>query len=145
MKHLALFCSAAALAAGLATAASAATVYTGNRIIGTGSAQLSITTDDTIGVLTTANILDWTIGLNEDGANFTLYGPASGNNSQLLISGTALRATATEILFDFDAEGNQFALFQAPFIGSSSTYYCIQTNGCSDFDGPSEAVEANAN
>jgi PEP-CTERM motif len=125
----------------LSAGAAEATTYIGNRTIGTGSASLSITTDGTIGVLSTANITGWTIGLNEPGFSFTLQGPTSGSNSQVLVSGSALTATSTDILFDFSA-GSGFALFQNPNIGSGQHFYCTQINACFDFAGPGEGVEA---
>ena len=141
MKKLALLCSAAVAAASFSTVAEAATVYTGLRTVGAATAQLSITTDDTIGVLTGANILDWTIVMNQGGSNFTLFGPLSGNNSQVLVSGSALSATSTDLLFDFGAASG-FALFQAPTTGSGQTFYCVQIDGCFDFNGPAEAIDA---
>ncbi len=136
-KTIMVMASLLALSVGTAEA----TTYIGNRTIGTGSASLSITTDGTIGVLSGANILGWTIGLNEGGDMFTLQGPTSGNNSQLLVSGTALTATATDILFNFSAASG-FALFQNPNIGSGQHFYCPQINGCFDTAGPGEGVEA---
>ncbi len=116
-----------------------ATTYLGNRTIGTGSAILSITTDGTIGVLGAANITDWTITLSEGGTNFTLLGPLSGSNSAISLSGSALSATATDLLFNFSAPSGEF-LLQNPSIGSSGPSYCAQINGCFDFVGPGEAV-----
>src|ERR1051326_6834278 len=55
--------------------------YTGHRIVGTGTADLSITTDGTIGVLAPQNIIDWRITVTNGGDTFTLLGPLSGNNS----------------------------------------------------------------
>lgn len=140
MKKLALLCSAAIVAVGFGTAAQAATVYTGLRTVGSATAQLSITTDDTIGVLSGANVLDYTIVMNQGSSSFTL----TDSNSDLLVSGNAFSATATELLFNFDAASG-FALFQAPSIGSSQTFYCVQINGCYDFNGPGEAINASTN
>ena len=117
-----------------------AITYTGTRTAGTATAQLSITTDDTIGVLTTANVVDWTIAMTDGSSSFTLLGPLSGANSNLLVSGTALSATATDLIFNFSA-GSGFALFQAPSVGSGQTFYCPQINGCFDFSGPGEGID----
>ncbi len=141
MKNLAALCAGAVLAASPMAAAEAATIYTGTRTMAPGAtAELSITTNDTIGVLDSADIVDWTIVLNEGGQTFTLRGPASGNNSGLLLSGSALTATASELRFNFSGSG--MFLIQAPNVGSGQTFYCAQTNGCFDFSGPGEAVEA---
>ena len=53
-----LLFGAIALLAFASTAASAATIYVANRAVGAGFVNLSVTTDDTLGVLGTANILD---------------------------------------------------------------------------------------
>ena len=140
MKSLLLAACAAISLAGAADA----TTYVGNRTAGTATAALSITTDNTIGVLSTANITDWTISMTDGAVSFTLFGPQSGNNSGLLISGTALSATATSLLFDFSAASG-FALFQAPDVGSGQTFYCTQISGCFDFSGPGEGIDANSN
>jgi PEP-CTERM motif len=127
------------LLASLAGAAQAAT-YIGHRNIGTGSADLSFTTDGTIGVLSTANILGWTVSLQEGGDSITLQGPTSGNNSQLSIFGSALSATANEISFDFSANGLNVLLIQFPFLGAGGNYYCVQTSGCVGSRLPQELV-----
>ncbi len=132
----------AATAIAFSVSANAAT-YIGNRTVGTATASLSITTDDTLGVLGNANILDWTISMIDGPDMFTLLGPLSGNNSQLLIDGTALTASATDIFFNFSA-GSGFALFQNPTVGSGQHFYCVQVTGCFDFDGPGEAINAPA-
>ncbi len=134
----------AALLAGTAIAVPAsATTYIGTRTIGTGSVNISITTDNTVGALTAANILSYTINLINTDATFTL----TQSNSSKLISGNAFSATANNLLFDFQAPG--FALFQAPSIGSSATFYCLQGQGsssvCFDTLGAGEAVDAHNN
>ena len=135
---------AAGTAAAIACSVSAnAATYVGTRTVGTATANLSITTDDTIGVLGVANILDYTITLTDGLDNFVLTGPLSGDNSDVAISGTAFTATATDLLFDFSAGGG-YALFQTPFIGSSQQFYCVQITGCFDFGAPGEAISANA-
>ncbi|MEI9812135.1 MAG: PEP-CTERM sorting domain-containing protein [Acidobacteriota bacterium] len=135
----------AALVAVVATTSSAASlIYTGTRTIGTGSVSLSITTDGTIGVLSDSNVLDWNIAMLEGSDSFSLFGPLSGNNSGLSISGAALSATATDLSFDFSA-GSGYALFQAPNINSGQTFYCVQVLGCFDFVQPGEAMDPRMN
>ena len=142
MNYKVLLRAATAATIALATSAQAATVYTGNRTVGGASAQLSITTDDTIGVLSSTNIIDWTIVLNEGGNTFTLRGAGPSRNSALQIAGSALSATATDLIFNFSASGLAYALFQSPGIGSGQTFYCVQTNSCFDSSGSAEALEA---
>lgn len=138
MKKLVCACLLLALSS---SSALADIIYTASRSVGTGTVDISITTDGTIGVLTAANFLDWTITMTDGADTFTLLGPASGNNSAILVGGTATSATANDLLFDFDAGGNQFLLIQAPFTGSGQTFWCPQTNGCYDFNGPGEAID----
>jgi hypothetical protein len=122
-----------------AIAAASPITYTGSHSVGTGSVNLSLTTDGTIGVLTAVNFLDWTITVNDGNGPFTLFGPLSGNNSGVLISGTALTGTSTALIFDFSAVAGQFA-FQFPNLGSGQSFYCAQVSSCFDFLGPGEGV-----
>lgn len=124
----------------------AAFVYTATRSIGTGSANISITTDQTIGVLTAANVIDWTIAMTDGPDSFTLRGPLSaGTNSQVLVVGTAFTATANDLMFNFNAGGTQTAGFQSPFIGSGKYLYAAQTNDAFDNAGPAEAIDPRPN
>jgi hypothetical protein len=120
-------------------------VYTATRGVGSGTVNISITTDGTLGALATANILDWTISMVDGLDSFTLLGPLSGSNSQVLIGGAALTATAVDLLFDYDAVGNNYGLFQSPTIGSAQLFYSFQTNGGFDFGGPAEAIDPRTN
>ena len=114
------------LTAGFAEAAT----YIANRTIGNGSANISITTDGTIGTLGTANILDWTIVLTQGADSFTLKGPASGANSVVLVQGSALSATNTGLAFDFSGAQNSLFIIQAPSLGSAQTFWCVEVSGC---------------
>ena len=139
-KSFRTFSSALALAVAVISASSAqAATYIGNRTIGTGSVNLSITTDGTLGVINSANIVDYSIDLLNLDSSFSL----NQANSDVFINGTAFTATTTDLLFNFGSNG--FALFQAPGIGSGETFYCLQggSTGCFDFAGPGEGVEAN--
>lgn len=113
----------------MATAASAIT-YTEKRVVGSGTVQLSLTTDGTLGVLNSANFIDWTIFITDPDGNFTLSGPLSGDTSELSIQGSAFTATATSLLFDFDAGGEQYVLFQDGSTGSGQSYWCLETANC---------------
>ncbi|HXN47188.1 MAG TPA: PEP-CTERM sorting domain-containing protein [Bryobacteraceae bacterium] len=112
--------------------ASAGSVYNINNAVGAGSIWGTIQTDGTIGTLSTANILDWNLLLNNGSSTFDLLGPLSGNNSQLDAFGNDLSATPTELLFDFtDLSVSGFYLFQNPTIGSGMNYFCMETySGC---------------
>ena len=106
--------------------------YTGVRSVGAGSATLSITTDGTIGVITAENIVDWVITVSW-GSSFTLRGPLSGNNSEVLSRGSALSATANALVYDFSAARSGFLLFQSPVIGLAGPFYSVQTAGSGAF------------
>ncbi len=111
----------------LAAAASAgAQTYTFNQTVGGGSASGTITTDNTLGVLSTSNITGFNITIN-DGSNTFLLTNANG---QALISGSALTATANGLFFNFDLSDTNFALFQNPYTSSGINYFCLQTTGC---------------
>ena len=123
-----------ALALSLLTAAPAqAITYIGSRAVGDATALLSITTDNTLGGLTNANITDWTIQLTSGLNSATLQGPVSGNNSSVLIlTGSALAtnanssliATATDLQFNFDGDG-----FLGFLSGGSSNGFGYLLNG----------------
>lgn len=117
-----------------------AIVYNLDRAIGDGSVVGSITTDDTLGALSTGNIIDWSITLDDNSETFFLDGPS---NSAVLISGTAFTATATDLFFNFDA-GSGFVLFQNPSIGSGINFWCIDNGGCANTFVPGETLQAQA-
>lgn len=137
------FLLASAAAFVVASSANAAT-FVGSRTVGAGTADLSITTDGTVGTLSTANVLDWTITVTDSFGSFTLFGPLSGGNSNLLLVGPGLSATATDLLYDFGSTG--LALFQSPSNGSGGPFYCVQSSSnCFDsggFGGPAEALSS---
>ncbi|WP_235913335.1 PEPxxWA-CTERM sorting domain-containing protein [Croceibacterium salegens] len=102
----------------VATPASA-TVYLVN-VSGNGlSANGSVTTDGTIGALTTSNITDWFFDLDDGFSTFSLNGPS---NSTFLTS-SGLSATASGLFFDFGGSG--YALFQNPYISSGINFVCF--------------------
>jgi hypothetical protein len=126
----------AGIAALALTAVSAdAITYVANRAVGTGSVDLSISTDGTLGALDVGNITDWSITVSEGGDSFTLN---PGNSGQLINGGVF--ASATDLVFDFS--GSNFWLIQTPGTGSGQPFWCVQGNGCFDFAGPGEGVLA---
>ncbi len=121
--------------------ANASIIYTVNRVVGAGSVVGTVTTDGALGTLATANFTDWDLTINDGSSAFNLLGPASvGSNSALLVSGTSLVATATDILFDFAASG--FALFQNPNIGSGTNWWCVEAvnSGCAGTGSSTESI-----
>jgi hypothetical protein len=115
----------------------AAPIYNVNRTVGPGSVNGTIETDGTIGVLSGANVIGWNLNI-DDGVSgaFNLI----AGNSQLLVSGNLLSATATDLLFDFGGSG--FALFQSPIIGSSVNWWCVEgvNSGCAGTGSSTESV-----
>lgn len=125
------------LAASLALAASAdAATYFGHRTVGTASVDLTIVTDDTLGVLTEDNILDWSVKVTNNGET-AAFG-ANDAGAKLDIGGSAFTAGLGGLYFDFGAAGNNYAAFVSAFRQS----YCVQSNGCFDFNGPEEIAVA---
>ena len=105
--------------------------YVINREVGDGAVCGTITTDGTLGVLTTSNIIDWDLDLYAPGM---ADGPVDSidfpTSFQTIISGTGTIATPTELRFDFGASG--FFLMQG-FTAMGETFgnfYCIEVSGC---------------
>jgi hypothetical protein len=124
-----------------ATASHATIIYTINRDIGAGSVTGFVETDGTLGILGEANIVDWSLTLDEgDGQSpFTINGPLSGNNSELDVLGDGLSATLTELLFDFSGMLD-FVLFQNPVTGSGINYWCAENSALCAGSSNSETV-----
>ena len=119
-----------------------ALTYVGNRTVGLSSANLSITTDGTLGTLSLGNITGWTIGL--DGGAFTLFGPGGMHNSVVRSgNGAALFATATDLSFDFGSGARAFLIFDTPENDERKRYYCVQTGGgCIGGGNSDEAIDS---
>ena len=79
MRKLIGFAATCALLC-VASSASAIT-YVADRAVGPGFVSLSITTDDTLGVLSESNIVDWSVLLDDGSAAVLLEGPGGANNS----------------------------------------------------------------
>lgn len=105
--------------------------YIINRSVGNGFVNGTITTNGTIGVLDTSDIIDWELDLYApgmaDGDTDSIDFPTS---FQTIISGTGTIATPTELRFDFGASG--FFLMQGFTAGGGGfgNFYCIEVSGC---------------
>jgi hypothetical protein len=97
----------------------------------------TVTTDGNTGTLASADILNWNLVFNDGSA----VGPFNSGNSGVSVSGTALSATATQLLFNYTGSLG-YLLFQAPIIGSSINYWCndATSNGQCDSVPVSEVV-----
>lgn len=129
----------------ISTSSSGATIYNVNRFIGGGSVTGTITTDGSIGILSSSNFLNWELHLNDSITSFTLFGLNSGSaNSTLRLVGDAFSATSSELIFDFSVSGFSFALFQNPTDGSGINWWCLEGTSCSNNPG-GETVGININ
>ncbi len=115
--------------------------YNVSRTIGTGSVVGTIVTDGTVGVLSLANIIDW---------SFTISSPNLAGGSPdvidlatdgMVVVGSGLSATSSTLVFDFAAAGDFAVGFQSstpPFNG-----WCLASAGtlpCAGEPTPSEGI-----
>lgn len=87
----------------------------------------TLTTDGTLGALTAANIVSWNLELIDNLDNSKNYTLTSSNSSLVVFTGTALSATATELLFDFDGFGEVGIQADDPGPFSGWRYFCFST------------------
>ncbi len=118
--------------------AAANITYDVDRAIGAGSISGTITTDGTIGVLSTINIVDWELTLNDGTIQSNLLGPLSGANSNYIVTGKSLTATATDLLFNFGTASTDYVVFQI-LLGSGNNFYCAA--GATRICGPPNGAE----
>jgi hypothetical protein len=95
----------------------------------------TITTDGTLGILASSNILSWNLNLIDglNAANNFLLTPA--NSEVVHVLGNALSATATDLYFNFSMSGAEF-LIQGDLRGNSKhpissgwNYFCFSATG----------------
>ena len=99
--------------------------YNVTRVIGSGTVTGTITTDGNTGVLTSADITGWNLTLFDGTNTFVLSGPPL---DQVIVVGSDLTATSTQLLFDFSgSDGGLFGLQQGLFSGFH--YYCASAVG----------------
>lgn len=119
-----LLASSASSAAILSSSVPAsAAVYIVDLDIGAGGATGSITTDDTLGVLSTANVTDWSLLLDDGLTTSLLDGPS---NSALVVQGQDFTATSTGLFFNFDSIG--LVLFRDPNLAPAVQFLCFTGN-----------------
>ncbi|MBI5258127.1 MAG: PEP-CTERM sorting domain-containing protein [Burkholderiales bacterium] len=87
----------------------------------------TITTDGTIGVLAANNIVTWQLDLIDNLAPAKNYTLTLANSSLVVFSGTALSATATDLLFDFGGTGEVGIQANNPGPFSGWHYFCFST------------------
>ena len=85
-----------------------------NRTIGGGTVTGFVETDGTLGVMSSANIVNWELILTSPnlrgGSTETI---SFATQFQTLLNGSATTATATDLMFDLDAVGSNYFLIQA--------------------------------
>src|SRR4029077_5290010 len=102
-----------------------ATLYNVNDAVGAGSVTGTIQTDGDIGALTTADIINWNLHLNDGTNTFDLVGPPSASDATTVV-GTSFTATASGLFFDFSSSTGSFVEFRNPASGSAANYLCLQ-------------------
>lgn len=135
MKYLTIAATILALSAGAASAATY--TYDVNLNVGIGNVSGFIETDGTLGILETANIIDWTFTLSApntvSGFDETF---SAANRRQLIIQGSGFTASSTELQFDFSGPGLVF--FQSA--NSIQNYLCFTGIGNCDISGSSSTL-----
>jgi hypothetical protein len=87
----------------------------------------SITTDGTIGIIQTSNILSYSLNLMDllNSANNVLLTPA--NSTVVLNTGSALIASAINLSFDYTGSGEFLIQANSPGPFSGYSYFCFST------------------
>ena len=132
--------AALGVAAGMSTVAQANIVYTINQTsttpeVGGEFTPLSdtvigtITTDGTIGVIQSSNILDWNLQLNDNIRPIYDVNLTPANSGIWFDTGNGLSASATGLSFNFSDAGAVF-IIQGTTYGFSSgyQYFCFQAS-----------------
>jgi hypothetical protein len=98
----------------------------------------TITTNTDSGILDNSNITGYNIVLNDGTSTLDL----TSADSQFLLQGNSLTASASGIFFNFDNANEDQLIFQSPAVGSANNYLCYQgvQGGCDDFNGAHESV-----
>ena len=117
-RHLLRILIAGGLTAG-AQPALAQVTYTVDRSVGAGRITGTIVTNGNVGVLTAADIVGWNLALDADG-NGTSAPLAGPPNDVFWLTGSALSATPTGLVWDFSTPG--FNIFQIHSSDFSTTW-----------------------
>ena len=110
--------------------------YTVNQAVGAGSVTGFITTDGTIGTLSSTDILDWNLTLNDGHGNTVDLIPS---NSTVGNTGTDLTASSSDLMFNFSGGFGAFSFngSAAPSLGQlcyDSVTNCALVSGVDLFD-----------
>ena len=119
--------AAALVALGGVTASATPVTYNIDETMGAGSVIGTIETDGKTGVLSTSDILAFTLTLSV-GAGKTPLTIIDGVNSADDVVGNALTATSSAL--DFNFSGSGAAIFQLPYVGAAGmNYFCVEGVG----------------
>jgi hypothetical protein len=115
--------------------------YNVDQTVGSATAVGFIETNGDTGIVLKGDIIDWNLTLTDGAFTWDLLGPLSGNNSVVYLRGFDLRATPTQLLFDFNDNG----IFQGAFLlqtklFAGSTYYCDSTVDIAGACVPGESI-----
>lgn len=89
--------------------------------------QGTITTDGTLGVLTAADITSWNLALTDNLNATNDYTLTTANSSLVELLGSALSATASNLVFDFSSTGEFLIQANNPGAFSGWRYFCFST------------------
>ena len=89
----------------------------------------SITTDGTIGVLPTSDILSWNLNLIDHLNAANNFDLTTANSLVDEDTGSGLSATATALSFNFGATSAEFLIQINPGEFSGNSYFCFSTGG----------------
>ena len=111
------------------TPAEANAIYSVARVVPNPSLGIvagELVTDGTLGVLGSANVVDWNLTVVGVLGSETLLGPASGPNSFIVTFGDSLTATPDGLYFDFGVVGFMWITNSGfPELGSS---WCLENH-----------------
>ena len=106
-----------------------------SRTIGAGTVTGFIETDGTLGVLATANLVDWQLTLTSPslaGGSPQFIEKSNPNVFAAAISGSGVTASATDLYFDFSAaDDSRILLFSQNETATANSFWCLQSqNNC---------------
>jgi hypothetical protein len=143
MKGRYVFGAVLLLSSALATGAYADIIYTANDTVGIGRVTGFIETDGVLGTLSSGDILNWDLLINDGTGTASLLGPLSGNNSDVFISDGNVTASVAGLQFDFNGNGG-FMNFLSTIC--SPPEWSFETTGsgtaCNGTTGNEEGVSA---
>jgi hypothetical protein len=107
--------------------------YNVNLSIGTGTVTGTITTDGNTGTLGLSDFTDWNLTIKDGVVTANLTGPSSGNNSTVSLNGSAVSATASNILFDFSSPASSNAYFFFENVVGPVNFVCFGGGGAGGY------------